>query len=291
MKSMTGYGSSQAKSSQIEVSVSIRSVNGRFLDSRFHLPKEYLAYESQLKKELAKCFQRGTVDIYIHRRVLSGVQFRVHSATAKKWLQAQKELAKVLQIPLNMESVLERISSLPQVIEVREFQKITSQESALLKNAFNKAIRACSNERSREGKSLQKHLSQFLSSLTKIVVKMEKMRAVSRKEMESRITTRIKNSNLEKSIDPSRMAQELILYLEKSDITEEIHRLKEHVLMCMKGVHASDVNGKIFDFYAQELLREINTIGSKANHAGLTALVVDAKSMIESFKEQVQNIE
>ncbi|MEQ1664074.1 MAG: YicC/YloC family endoribonuclease [Bdellovibrionales bacterium] len=291
MKSMTGYGSAQSKTDQVEITVNVRAVNGRFLETRFHIPKEYMPYESRLKKELAKCFTRGTVDIYVTRRAVSGINFRVHKTTAKKWLSAQKELARELSIPLNEDYLVDRISNLPQVLEVIESHGVSESEKKFLNRTFLSAVRGCEKERIREGKSIQKHVKKFLTSLISTVTRLEKLRVLSRAEMELRISNRFKSSGLEKSVDPSRLAQELILYLDKSDITEEIHRLKEHIFMCMKGVRSSDGNGKKFDFYAQELLREINTIGSKANHAGLTSLVVDAKTMIESFKEQVQNIE
>ncbi len=298
MKSMTGYGAVERRTPQAEVSVIVKSVNGRFLEPRFHLPKEYFAFESQLKKEISEIFARGTVDVFIYRRGAGNVKVKFNSRNAKNWFDAHKQLAKTLNVEFNSSQMLERLSSLPQVFDLRESGGPPNDEKRAVLAAFRESLKRCYRERQREGKSLQKHMMKLLKDLQQIVVRIEKLRAVVQDELEVKLRERLgrleRNRQETTSVDPSRFAQELVFYLDKSDIGEELVRLKEHVDMCIKhvrGLPGQESLGKKLDFYGQELLREVNTIGSKANHAQLTELVVEAKGLIEAFKEQVQNIE
>ena len=291
MKSMTGYGASEGRTAEAEFSITVKSVNGRFLEPRFHLPKEYFALEAKLKKEVASVFERGTIDIFVYRRGSANLNVRFNSKNAQLWVEAHRQLARTLKLPLNLNSLAERVSSLPQVFEARELTSISSQEKIKVLRAVRIALRQCLQERLREGRSLSRHLRTILNHLKNLVAEMEQLRASSNRELETKLYERLRKISKELAIDPTRFAEELVYYLDKSDIGEELARLNEHLQMCSKYILSRAAGGKKLDFYGQELLREVNTIGSKANHARLTELVVEAKGFIEAFKEQVQNVE
>lgn len=288
---MTGYGTRSAKISGTEISVVVKSVNGRFLETRVHLPKEFFKFESQLKKILGYHFRRGTVDIFVHRRSPHLARVKINSDLAHKWANAFKDLERVLKAKHSDEIMMSHVISLPHVFEVPDNSEITKKEEGAFFRIFVEAIKNCEQERVREGRSIKAHLAKTLKSMRSIIKKIESLRELSQSEHEARLKERIQRIGLESSDEPARFAQELILFLDKCDITEEIERLKEHVQMCGRYLRSKEEQGKKLDFYTQELLREVNTIGSKANSALITEQVVQAKGFIEAFKEQVQNIE
>jgi len=291
MKSMTGYGAGRAETGATEISVVVKSVNGRFLETRFHLPKEYFAFESQLKKDISAAFRRGTIDVFVYRRGTSNLSVKLNREMAAKWVEAHKELARSLKLPVQNAALLERISTLPQIFDVRDDGQLSGKEKTAFLKAFKQAMQQCETEKIREGKAVRAHLAKILSSLEQVVLKIEKLREKASQDLENRLRDRLQKMGLENKVEPNRFAQELVIHLDKSDIAEEVERLKEHVQMCERYLSVPAEHGKKLDFYSQELLREANTIGSKANHALLTEQVVLAKGLIESFKEQVQNIE
>lgn len=291
MKSMTGYGAGEARVGDIDVSVMIKAVNGRFLDGRFHLPKEYFSLEAQLKRQLSRVFRRGTVDVFVSRRGASQTNVQLNHVVAKKWVQAHKELARALNLPIQNSTLWERLSLQPQIFDVRDRAQVDGKEKKALDCAFSLALQRCEAEREREGKAIKSHLKEILKALGAVVGKMDKLRQKANLELQSRLQERLKRLGLESSVEPGRFAQELVIYLDKGDIAEELERLREHVQMCEKYLVHPEEQGKKLDFYSQELLREVNTIGSKANYAPLTEQVVKAKGLIEAMKEQVQNVE
>lgn len=279
------------KAGAVEISVIVKAVNGRFLEPRFHLPKEYLYLESRLKKSLMTFFRRGTVDIFVHRRGSSELKVELNHEAARKWVRVHRELARSLRIPLKDTVLMERVFSLPQIFDVKEKKEAGNEELRMFFSFFQKALKQCDQERLREGTSIRVHLRKILKSLIRVIKLMENLRFNARNELENRLKERFQYLSAERNIEPSRFSQELMIYLDKSDIAEEIERLKEHAQMCSRYLASSGEIGKKLDFYSQELLREVNTIGSKANYAPLTEQVVQAKGLIEAFKEQVQNVE
>lgn len=291
MKSMTGYGSATVSRAGTEISVVMKAVNGRFFETRMHLPKEYFSQESQLKKILSEVVQRGTIDVFVHRKATNHARIQFNSQLARDWNKAFRDLSKSLGTQISDEAIFSRVSSIPQIFEIGEHRNLQKRDSLLLIEAFRKALIKLEVERLREGQSLSKHLLKILRDLNLVVRDIEQRRQKSNLEMEDRLRERLKKALGDSPVEPSRMAQELIFYLDRGDISEEIVRLKEHFHMCAKHIRNKSAQGKKLDFYSQELLREINTIGSKANDGELTSYVVKAKGLIESFKEQVQNVE
>lgn len=293
---MTGFGNFRTQNNEVSIEVSIRAVNGRFLETRFHLPRVYFSHETELKKKFSALVLRGTVDIYISRKIKSnagGGKITINTRLANDYLKAFRKLSADLRINENIR--LEYISKQPDVLQVEETDSLTTQELSLLKKTFEGALKKFDAERIREGSALKKDLQKNLKDLQKQVHKVAKLRDEANKMLQERFESKVK-SRLPKEVagvqvDPQRISQEIVIQLEKADISEEITRLTEHIVNFEKLVEMPIVEGKKLDFYTQELLREANTIGSKSQVAGITEAVVEAKTLIERIREQVQNIE
>ncbi len=292
MKSMTGYGRGQSQSTASSIEVSLRTVNGRFLETRFHLPREFIPFESDLKKILGKYFERGTIDIFISRKMKAGVlgsQLTVNKDLAHKYLDAYKALAKELKIKTQFH--VETIARLPDVLKLEEAHDVSAVEKKSLIQAFEKACKACDAERKREGKSLRAELENLLESLQKEIEEIQSVREEVNQSLLQKFEQRIKTRLTGMEIDSGRLSQEVVIQIEKADINEELMRLKEHIKNYRQLFQLSEAQGKKLDFYTQELLREVNTIGSKSSVSQLTQSVVQAKTFIERLREQVQNVE
>lgn len=292
MKSMTGYGLGKATSTQSSIEVSVRSVNGRFLETRLHLPREFIPFESEIKKTLAQYFERGTLDLFVSRKIKPGAGVQkviVNKALASEYHLAYKTLAKHLKLKSSVQ--LEAIARLPEVVKIDDTAELPADEKKALLEAIVNACKACQTERLREGKSLRADLEKCLTALSQQVEDIESVREEANQNLLSRFEQKIKSRLNGIEIDSHRLSQEIVIQLEKSDINEELSRLKEHIKNYGHLFTVSEAQGKKLDFYTQELLREVNTIGSKSSVSKLTHIVVQAKTLIERLREQVQNVE
>ncbi|MCB9026844.1 MAG: YicC family protein [Bdellovibrionaceae bacterium] len=288
MRSMTGFGHNTFQSKNLELDVNLRSVNGRFFEMRLHLPKEYLFLENKIKKLVSNRISRGTLDLYIHRRAFypGHQELKIESQMAKNWMKSLRKLG--LATGLKMEMSLLELAQLPGVSTTLESFKVPNLEQSVILKTINKAVDVCVLERKREGKALKKELGQLLAGLAKLRTKMQSLRVQANNELTIRYKEKLKKWS---HYDENRLFQEIANLIDKADINEEISRLNEHISGCKKLLENSQPVGKKLDFYSQEILREINTIGSKSQFAKLTELVVEAKSLVERFREQVQNVE
>lgn len=292
MKSMTGFGSVRLETETSVLEVSVRSVNGRYLEPRFHLPRELFFIESDLKKILVQYFQRGTVDIFVARKNVgqkSNLKLILHEDLAGEWLNAGKILNKKFKMKSNLD--MATLLQLPDVVKFEEQEEGLVRDSKALLGVFKKACVNCQQERNREGQALKNELAGILSRLKDLVAQMMDLRsqasATLKERFESKVMARFKDLQL----DPQRLYQEVVIQLEKADIQEELSRLDEHIKHFEELLNSQEAQGKKLDFYTQELLREVNTIGSKSQVTPLTRIVVMAKTDIEKIREQVQNIE
>lgn len=292
MKSMTGYGTAKSQSNLSQIEVSVRSVNGRFLETRFHLPREFVGLEGELKKVIEKHIERGTLDVFVSRRpkaTAASVNVTVNKELAKKYFQAYTSLAKELKVKSQFH--IETIARLPDVIKIEDGGELPASERKALLATLEKACKACDLERKREGKSLKDDLEKLLTNLEAEVEEVLTVREEANQNLLQRFEQRIKSKLSGVEIDSARLSQEVVIQLEKSDINEEITRLKEHTKNYRHLLSEANAQGKKLDFYTQELLREVNTIGSKSSVSKLTQIVVQAKTLIERLREQVQNVE
>ncbi|MCB0356029.1 MAG: YicC family protein [Bdellovibrionales bacterium] len=288
MKSMTGFGHSSYQSKNLELDINLRAVNGRFFEVRLHLPKEYLFLENKIKKLISQKLHRGTLDLYVHRRAFypGHQELKVEASMAKSWMKSLKSLGK--ETGLKFEIDLLQLAQLPGVATTLESFKVPVAEQKLLFSTINKAIEVCLHERRREGQSVKKELTKHLVQLSKARQGMQKVR----EQANSELTKKYKEKLTKWShYDENRLSHEIASIIDKADINEEISRLGEHIKSCKLLMEMKKPVGKKLDFYSQEILREINTVGSKSQIAKLTEAVVEAKSIIERFREQVQNVE
>jgi uncharacterized protein (TIGR00255 family) len=291
MKSMTGFGQGRAQGAQTIYEVNIKTVNGRFLEARFHLPRELVFLEPELKRSLSEKFMRGTVDIFVSRKLKgpSPGTVTVNEALAKEYLNAYKSLSK--KLGLTFHPSVELLTRQADVVRVEDAVDAAQKEKKWVVQAFAKALAACEQERKREGQALAKELNKLLTQLEKQVVTISDLRGDANKmlqeKFEQKILTRLQGAE----VDHQRLMQEVVIQLEKTDINEELQRLEEHIKNYKKLLQSAQAEGKKMDFYTQELLREVNTVGSKSQVAKITQAVVEAKAIIERLREQVQNIE
>jgi uncharacterized protein (TIGR00255 family) len=176
-------------------------------------------------------------------------------------------------------------------VQTQEHLQPPAKEKAALLKAVSQAIEKCVVERAREGEFLRKTCMEHVSALAKTVQELKGLRQGYIETAQARIEDRLKKILADSQTDENRIVQEVAHLVERTDIEEEIHRLQEHVSHVLKLLGQKDTGGKKLDFYAQELIREINTIGSKSQSAKITETVVRAKNIIEQLREQIQNIE
>lgn len=296
MRSMTGFGITRLQTPDCQVEVSLRCVNGRFLETRFHLPRMYFQLESDLKKKLGDTIKRGTVDIYISRRSRAGAvsgRIAINTGLAREYLKSFRKLAKDLKI--NESIRFDLISRQPDVVVAEEPDQLSHNELQAVRKAFEAALKKCDSERIREGLALKKDLLKNIKELLKYVQKIHKLRDEANKQLqekyESKFKLRFPKDISAQTIEPQRLAQEILIQIDKTDINEELTRLNEHIKNFERILESSTIEGKKLDFYTQELLREVNTIGSKSQLSGITESVVESKTLIERLREQIQNVE
>lgn len=269
--------------------VSLRAVNGRFFDVKFHLPSEYVSYEKDIRDRLAKRVHRGSLSIVVLRKQRKGPsskQVVIDADLAKQWVEGFRNLADSLKLKDQLS--IDALTRVPDIASIRDNPKVHGTEKGLVLQCFGAALAKFEKERLREGQQLKKDMAKRLRSLESIRLEIFKYRSEAQVQIKKKLDK--KQSELT-TFDSQRWADEVVWYLEKNDIDEELTRLKEHIRHFQSLMSVSGGQGKKLDFYTQELLREVNTIGSKSNNSKITQAVIEAKTLIEQIKEQVQNIE
>lgn len=293
---MTGFGLSGQKKKSYDLQVSIKSVNGRFLETRFHLPKEFVQYEGELKKQIEKKVSRGTLDIFVHRKGAFGnrkLSIFLQKNILSEWLKAQKELQSLSQKSAAepRELSIQELVALPFAVEWFETSSSSTGEKSYLVSTFKKALAQFESSRFKEGQYLKKELLMLFRALETSVDQMRRVRESANLHFGTRLKEKLKTLGFGQDQIEQKLNQEILFLIDKSDITEELSRLHQHVKNCLKLLNSKQPEGKRLEFYNQELLREVNTIGSKSQLSELTELVVNSKTIIEKIREQVQNIE
>lgn len=290
MKSMTGFGKADIQTSEFAIDVSVRAVNGRFLEVRVFSPKIYSPLEIEIRKKLAAKMARGTVDISINRKSFSGNEkIEFNEKLAKNWLKGFNAIAERLDLEKIKQSQI--LLSIPEFIKVEESHSISPKEKKALFALIDEAIDQCNEMRGSEGATLKADLQKHLKGMAKQLETIKKLRERTVKDLDKKYRARLETLGLKGEVDEQRMTQEIVFLLDKGDINEEIQRLDAHIDAIGKLIGEPGSIGKKLDFFAQELLREVNTIGSKSTTAELTHTIVDTKGFVEKYREQVQNIE
>ncbi|MEL6256006.1 MAG: YicC/YloC family endoribonuclease [Bacteroidota bacterium] len=289
LQSMTGYGSSTQSSQNYSVTIELKSLNSKYLELVMKLPKVYVKYEHKLRNILSKRLGRGKVLVLLNVDVLNPDKqpIKINRALIKGYLTEFKSVAN--ELGMKEDISLEFLLGLPEVIPT-ESENEDPEEWELIEKALAEAIERMIESRVEEGKSLSADLDNRVKGIR---TELEIIKDLAPKRME------IIRERLEKSLDEirskvtdldkNRFEQELIFYLEKQDINEEIVRLTQHLNFFEEMQALNKSNGKKLQFISQEMGREINTIGSKANNADLQRHVVRMKDELEKIKEQVLN--
>ncbi len=289
MKSMTGFGKALAEVSGKKVNVEIRSLNSKQLDLNIRMPYLYKEKELEMRSEVAKQLERGKVDITIYLESMQDeLPIAINKKLAKFYFQELKSLAE--EVKENNQNLLSLVLKMPEVMKAdKEIVELDEAEWAEIKKTVDAAVVAFQKFRLDEGQTLAKELRSriaIVGSLLQEVVSLDGLRINNIKE---RIKTNLAEAIEKERIDQNRFEQELIYYIEKLDITEEKLRLKTH-LDYFNSTMDEPASGRKLGFITQEIGREINTIGSKANDSAIQKLVVQMKDELEKIKEQLLNI-
>lgn len=292
MRSMTGYGAGAAEAPSARVTVEVRSLNQRFLDVRVTAPREFAAFERDVRDRVRAIAERGRVEVTITRSAQAGRRRYAVSARlelARAYVAAAREVARRLRLEgaVSITDVLR----LPDLFEVREMPPDTRGEHATLTRALTAALRAFDAERRREGAHLQRDMRQRVAHLKRLTTDVRRRLptalAALRQQVEERLVRLVGGADL----DRSRVAQEVAALAERSDVTEELVRLEAHLAALAAALAARGAVGKRIEFLLQEVQRELNTTSAKAGDPRIVDLALVAKGEVERLREQVQNVE
>lgn len=280
---MTGFGKSEAEYEQKKILIEIRTLNSKNIDLNFRTPHSYRDLESDLRKKVHQELIRGKIDVYVFVDY-TGVD---HATTLNKSvLQGYLNQLQEIQAADPLEH-LKMAIRMPDVLKT-EKEAIDDKEKKAVLMLLENCLKKVQKHRADEGAALEKDFNLRLTNLQQLLDQVKAIDPDRTKRVNEKL--RLALAQLAIEIDKNRMEQELIYYLEKYDITEEKVRLKNHIAYFKEIMDQQQSNGKKLGFIAQEMGREINTIGSKANHAELQKIVVQMKDELEKIKEQLLNV-
>lgn len=291
MNSMTGFGRAGTQVEGREVTVEIRSVNHRYLDVSFRLPRVISFLEDSIRKDVSARFERGKFEIYLtyknHREDKCEVTADV--PLAKEYLKTFQLLQKELGI--EDDTTLSSIAAMPNVIATSENEEDVEAVSRLVSDALEKACDALSAMRADEGASLKTDFEAKLSEVSKHVEEIKRLAPIAQEASHSKLLDKMKEFYAADESIRQRILTEAALIADKHAIDEELVRLGSHVSQFRDAMEVHGAVGRKMDFIVQEMNREVNTIGNKAQGTDISALVILCKSELEKLREQVQNIE
>ncbi len=288
MNSMTGFGHSEREGSGAALSVEIKSLNNRYLDIIVNMPSALSVLEDRIRTVLQKNFMRGRVECYIRLKTLEeDFTVIVDKKAALEWRKALESLAELL--PQHNEADLNLLVNQEGVLR-KEYNRDVEEYWKILEPLLIETSAQVQERRQHEGRALKKDIELQLSVIEKSVSKIEKKAPKLRDEIEKNLKCRFKEI-LGDEIDEQKILNETALWIARNDINEEIVRLKTHISTFMEYSEKDGPKGKKLDFLAQEMGREINTIGSKTPQAEVSRLVVDMKDALEKIREQLRNVE
>jgi len=290
IKSMTGYGKANLSKDLREYQIEIKSVNHRYLDISVKMPRTLSYLEEDIKKIIASKVRRGKIDVFItfENNSTEGKDIKINTEIAKAYIDELKKLAEKENILSNIE--VTEITKYPDVLNIKNTQDddIIKQE---LIEATGIAVDNLIEMKQVEGNKIAEDLTNRIDAIQEKIKEISKLSTGLIEEYVVKLETRIKEILKNQEIDQSRLAQEVVIYADKCSVQEEVTRLESHILQFKNLLQSNESIGKKLDFIIQEMNRETNTIGSKANKLEITNGVIDIKTEIENIREQVQNIE
>lgn len=283
IQSMTGFGKSEVSLENASYTIDIKSLNSKNLDLNIRLPLDLKEKELEVRKIVGEALNRGKVDIFVnctHNGVAKPHQVNV--ALIKEYIEQFKTIDKQLSVDTLFKSAMK----MPDVY-VQDQTEISEENWAKFTNELQTALNQLQKFRADEGKVLAQDFKLRIHEILNLLNQIPNFEQERINNIKERMQ---KGLNEIKEVDLNRFEQELIFYLEKLDITEEKVRLKNHCEYFLKNIDSAESNGKKLNFICQEIGREINTLGSKSNHAEMQKLVIKMKDELEKIKEQVLNV-
>ena len=291
IRSMTGYGKASLNVEEREYQIEIKSVNHRYLDINVKIPKTLSYLEETIKKQISEKIKRGKIDVFVtfQNNGQKGKNIKINKELASIYINQLKELAQEENISSNIEVI--EIVKFPDVLTINmdeEDEEIKDEIIQVTKDATCKILEM----KKIEGQKIEQDLLVRIERIENKIEEISKKSTGLIEEYVVKLEKRIKEILQTEEIDKSRLAQEVVIYADKCSIEEEITRLKSHIYQFRNLIsNNNETIGKKLDFIIQEMNRETNTIGSKANNLEITNGVVDIKTELEDIREQIQNIE
>ena len=291
ISSMTGFGRATVASDGREITIELKSVNHRYLDLAFRMPRHIGFIEDVLRQLLTGQLSRGHVDIFVNYRNTrtDARAVVIDEALMGAYLSAARKAA--AQYELRDDITLSAAMRFPDVTDVIEAEEDRDAVAALAREAALRAVTAMKRMRAGEGERLCNDLLNRVTTVESIAGKIDVRALFVVEEYRTKLSERIESMLGGVEVDRTRLATEVALFADKASINEELVRLASHITEMRKVLGADEAAGRRLDFIVQEMNREFNTIGSKANDAEITSLVIAGKGEIEKIREQVQNIE
>jgi uncharacterized protein (TIGR00255 family) len=289
IKSMTGYGKSIADTALKKISIEIRSLNSRSLDLNTRLPWVYKEKETEIRNLVSQKLDRGKIDLSINFDNLdSEVIPVINKNIISNYYRQIKEIATDLGTDIDNQ-ILTTIMRLPDALKT-EKPELQEEEWIIVRDKIIESIAQLNNYRTEEGKSIEEDMKRCIDKILSMLEEIEPFEEDRIKKIREKLNSSLTENFGSENIDKNRYEQELIFYLEKLDINEEKVRLKKHCEYFLEKLASPPPNGKVLGFISQEIGREINTIGSKANDASIQKIVVMMKDELEKIKEQLLNV-
>jgi uncharacterized protein (TIGR00255 family) len=283
IESMTGFGKAVAQLPTKKITVEIKSLNSKGIEINARIPSNYREKELDIRKLLSEKLVRGKVDFGLYIETTGADDsIRINKLMVQKYMEELRSLS-----PGTQDHLLEIAMRLPESVSSNR-EDVDIEEWGSIVSTIEKAVENIRLYRSEEGLALKKDMELRIHNIADALTQIIGLDASRKEEMKAKLRKAVDELKVE--VDENRFEQELIYYLEKLDITEEIVRLKNHLEYFLQDLNHPESNGKKMGFISQEMGREINTIGSKANHAPMQKLVIQMKDELEKIKEQSLNI-
>lgn len=291
MHSMTGYGRMSVERDGRQLTVELKSVNHRFLDLSFRMPRSFNFLEDSARKLIGEYLSRGHVDLFATYRNTREDSRRVEvdQALLAAYMTALDDIAETTG--LEDDRTLSLATRLPDVLTVAEADEDQDALRALMREALTGALEQMQAMREKEGEALKSDISSRIDTLEKMTEEIEARYPETVAEYQQKLRARVEELLGGATMDEQRLMQEVAVMADRSAIAEETVRLHSHFAQVRGFMEASEPVGRKLDFIVQELNREVNTISSKSQDVPITRLVVEAKAEIEKIREQVQNVE
>ncbi|MCF0058710.1 YicC/YloC family endoribonuclease [Dyadobacter sp. CY356] len=293
LRSMTGYGVANIESESINVTVEIKTLNSKFLDIYCRVPRNYSEREIEIRNLVTQSLERGKVEVTLTVQPIGKAiaTTAVNRPLVKAYFNDLTETANDLGFSGESTDLLRMALQMPNAYNTESVSETNRDNDwSLIKEAVHEALKKCTVFREQEGKMTADKFADYIGTISSLLEEVKEQDKLRIPAVRERLEKQVRDLLSDENFDPNRFEQELIYYIEKFDISEEKIRLANHLLYFNETLQSPESNGKKLNFIAQEIGREINTIGSKANDYGIQRFVVQMKDELEKIKEQTMNI-